>query len=541
MKILDKVLPNLPVFVLVLQSLQLCGQNGESAERFQWPEGKKVALSLSFDDARLSNVDVGLDLFEKFDVKVTYYVIPGAVEKRLAQWKKAVLQGHEIGNHTLYHPCSGNFTWDQEKALESYNLAAMRQELLDANDQINTLLGVTPVSFAYSCGQTYVGRGQETRSYVPLIDELFDSGRGWLDEGTNDPYFVDFAQLQGVEMDGKDFEQDIKPILKSAQEHSHWVVLAGHEIGPDGRQTSRTKMLEELMTYVRDSVSDIWLAPVGEVTSYVRKQRDLLHQYLIGHLSFYSSFDHGFDADYAKGDDAIYTSDNAKSEVGHAGIHIADVRVEEGQGRYGSGLVFNRKTTETLYYLAKNNINYGQSNLSGSVSFWLSLDPENDLEPGYCDPIQITDAGYNDAAYWVDFSDKNPRLFRMGVFGDLEVWNPKDISPDDNPAFNNRLIVAQDRPFGNDFWTHIAIVFENLNEKSPGTATFYVNGKVQGDREITEPFTWDIEKSKIFLGLNYIGRLDELAVFSKPLTAQEIQAIYQLEEGISSLLQADKK
>ncbi len=215
--------------------------------------------------------------------------------------------------------------------------------------------------------------------------------------------------------------------------------------------------------------------------------------------------------------------------------------MEEGQGRYGSGLVFNRKTTETLYYLAKNNINYGQSNLSGSVSFWLSLDPENDLEPGYCDPIQITDAGYNDAAYWVDFSDKNPRLFRMGVFGDLDVWNPKDISPDDNPAFNNRLIVAKDRPFGNDFWTHIAIVFDNLNNKSPGTATFYVNGKAQGNKEIPEPFTWDIEKSKIFLGLNYIGRLDDLAVFSKALTAQEIQAIYQLEGGISSILKADKK
>ena len=44
----------------------------------------------------------------------------------------------------------------------------------------------------------------------------------------------------------------------------------------------------------------------------------------------------------------------------------------------------------------------------------LKLDPETDLEPGFCDPLQITDKAYNDSAVWVDFpKDDIPRHFRL--------------------------------------------------------------------------------------------------------------------------------
>ena len=48
----------------------------KSKSDFQWPEGKKMALSLSFDDARLTQIDNGIPLFDKYGVKVTFYVSP---------------------------------------------------------------------------------------------------------------------------------------------------------------------------------------------------------------------------------------------------------------------------------------------------------------------------------------------------------------------------------------------------------------------------------------------------------------------------------
>jgi peptidoglycan/xylan/chitin deacetylase (PgdA/CDA1 family) len=43
---------------------------------FQWPEGKKMGLSLTFDDARLTQVDKGIPLLDKYGVKATFYLSP---------------------------------------------------------------------------------------------------------------------------------------------------------------------------------------------------------------------------------------------------------------------------------------------------------------------------------------------------------------------------------------------------------------------------------------------------------------------------------
>ena len=244
----------------------------QSTPTFKWPDGKQVALSLTFDDARASQVEGGTTLLDRYNVKATFYVVPSSVEKKLDGWKKAVASGHEIANHSLNHPCSGNFAWSRSKALEEYTLERMRQEMMEANRRLKELLGVTPESFAYPCGQTFVGRGVDTRSYVPLAASLFVTARGWLDEAPNDPAYVDFAQLTGIESDGKDFEQ-ILPIIEMARKTGLWVVLAGHEMGKEGAQTTRLAMLEKLIQYAQNSSHNVWLAPVGTVAKYVGEKR----------------------------------------------------------------------------------------------------------------------------------------------------------------------------------------------------------------------------------------------------------------------------
>ncbi|WP_306550559.1 polysaccharide deacetylase family protein, partial [Daejeonella sp.] len=90
-------------------------QQAEST--FAWPEGKQIAISLSFDDARASQVDAGTALLDQYGVKGTFYVVPNSVKQRLEGWKKAVISGHEIGNHSFNHPCTGNFPWSRQKAI----------------------------------------------------------------------------------------------------------------------------------------------------------------------------------------------------------------------------------------------------------------------------------------------------------------------------------------------------------------------------------------------------------------------------------------
>jgi hypothetical protein len=147
-------------------------------------------------------------------------------------------------------------------------------------------------------------------------------------------------------------------------------------------------------------------------------------------LTFYASFDTSVDADFALGDGRLYTIMNRRErDSAMVGLHKPDIRRVDGQGKYGAGLVFTERSRGNIYYPSEQNIVYDTLNWSAAISFWLRLDPALDLKPGYCDPIQITDEGYNDAGIWVDFTKENPRDFRLGVIGDRAVWNPNPEGP----------------------------------------------------------------------------------------------------------------
>jgi peptidoglycan-N-acetylglucosamine deacetylase len=242
---------------------------------FTWPSGIRGALSLTFDDSRPSQVEQGVPLFDRFGVRATFYVMPAKVKERQAAWQRAVARGHEAGGHTITHPCTCNFGFigNQTLGLEDMTLDQVEAELEESNATIEMLVGVRPVSFAYPCGQKFVGRGERLQSYVPLVARHYLTGRGWRDEYFNAPDRCDLAQLAGVEFDGLDFEQ-VRTQIDEAAQTGNWLVLAGHDIGPDPlRQTTTLATLEAICAYCKDPAHGIWIDTVGTIGAYVRKTR----------------------------------------------------------------------------------------------------------------------------------------------------------------------------------------------------------------------------------------------------------------------------
>ena len=254
-------------------------------------------------------------------------------------------------------------------------------------------------------------------------------------------------------------------------------------------------------------------------------------------LTFHSSFNSETDADFGLGDTKIYSAPSYDElEKAKAGIHNPDIVVAAGEGRFGSALRFQKKNETALFYRAENNVAFSNQDWSGTLSFWLRLTPEEDLEPGFCDPIQVTDKAYNDSAIWVDFPEHNPRQFRLGVFGAMDIWNPQDLPNQENSDFQKRLVVVDSPPFKGDRWTQVLITYSGLGSSAGGTSSLYLNGELQGQTEnISEPFEWDVSKGALRLGVNYVGFMDEIAFFNRPLTEEEIQAFHQLETGAAAL------
>jgi hypothetical protein len=256
-------------------------------------------------------------------------------------------------------------------------------------------------------------------------------------------------------------------------------------------------------------------------------------------LAFHASFDGQPDADFARGDKRIYTASTTKRSDAKPGLHRADMEIVKGKGRFGDALRFGKNDKAVVFFQADKNMAYRQKDWSGTVSFWLSLDPEKDLQPGYCDPIQITDKKWDEAAFFVDFTkDDKPRHFRLGIYSDLNVWNPKGVKFDDLPAADKPFSETVAKPpFASGKWTHVLFTFSGMNTGKPeGVGKLYLDGKpVASIRNRTLTFTWDPARAGIMLGLSYVGLFDDLAIFDRALTDEEVGFIYRLDGGIRSL------
>jgi Concanavalin A-like lectin/glucanases superfamily len=257
-------------------------------------------------------------------------------------------------------------------------------------------------------------------------------------------------------------------------------------------------------------------------------------------LTFHASFDGKTDAAYAAGDPKLYWAPSSKQRAdAKPGLpESGEVQLASGAGRFGDALRFTAKKSPVVFFRAARNMSYETTNWSGTVSFWLSTDPRGELETGFCDPVQITPRAWNDAAFFVEF-EKGPEAipFRLGVYADLNVWNPDKRRFADIPTHERPLVAVDNPPFARGTWTHVVFTFERFNTgKADGVARLYLDGTLRGTLSPRQQsFTWDPESTVVGLGLSYIGMLDELSIFNRLLNDTEVRALYSLEKGVSSL------
>ena len=247
-------------------------------------------------------------------------------------------------------------------------------------------------------------------------------------------------------------------------------------------------------------------------------------------MTFHAPFDGSPDAVHAAGDPKLYWASSFKQRHhGKPGLPAdGEVQLAKGAGVSGDALQFMRKTSPAVFFKAARNVAYQSANWSGTVSFWLSVDPAGDLEAGFCDPVQITARAWNDAAFFVEFEKRETSIpFRLGVYADFNVWNPENRKFELIPAAERPLVAVENPPFTRGKWTHVAFTFERFNTGRPdGIARLYLDGTLHGAlRPRQQTFTWDVEQSVIGLGLSYIGLLDELSIFNRALDNAEIAAL----------------
>ena len=246
-------------------------------------------------------------------------------------------------------------------------------------------------------------------------------------------------------------------------------------------------------------------------------------------LTFYASFDETLDADLANGSNRLRTRYGALDNPG--GFRFEDgypqnvFRVAPEQGVHGGALEALDVLPENgrIFFPAQNNLAYDARGWSGTVSFWIKTNPDTMLKTPFCDPVQITEKGATNGGLWIDFPDSDPRDLRLGAF-QSEGDGRERISESDPDA---PLVVVSPVGFKETDWHHVLFTWSDFDSAAEDAqAVLYIDGNKQGEiggRNIT--MDWDGSRTGIYVAVNYIGLLDELAVFNRRLSEEEISRL----------------
>ena len=97
----------------------------------------KSYVSLSFD-AAWGNEDtqILLDIFKKYNIKVTFFMTGGWVDQYPEDVKKIAKAGHDLANHSQSH-----------KQMSQLSATECEEEIRVVNEKIKELTGKTPILF----------------------------------------------------------------------------------------------------------------------------------------------------------------------------------------------------------------------------------------------------------------------------------------------------------------------------------------------------------------------------------------------------------
>jgi peptidoglycan/xylan/chitin deacetylase (PgdA/CDA1 family) len=128
---------------------------------------KKAIICLTYDDGLETQLSTVIPQLDSVGLKATFFLnsingsavsaIPGKTPEAVIGWSNAAKHGHELGNHTLFHPCPEKLGWLKEASIDNYTVARIIKEISTENDILALLDPQRKVrSFAFPCNNVMI-------------------------------------------------------------------------------------------------------------------------------------------------------------------------------------------------------------------------------------------------------------------------------------------------------------------------------------------------------------------------------------------------
>lgn len=232
---------------------------------------KKAAVVLTYDDAYNQQLDNAIPVLDSLGLKATFYVtaFSTSMQTRLNDWRKIAQHGHELGNHTLFHPCAadkpGRKFVSEDYKLNNYSVKRMVDEVRMTNVFLEALDGKKKRTFAYTCGDMKIGDS----SFIDPLKNDFVAARA-VRAQMHQLNEVDLYNVDCYMVNGETADQMIEWVKKATETRSLLVILF-HGVGGGNSLNVLLPEHRRFLEYLKQNQKDIWVAPMLEVAEYIKK------------------------------------------------------------------------------------------------------------------------------------------------------------------------------------------------------------------------------------------------------------------------------
>ncbi len=256
---------------IFLLFLLIASVSCHAQDQHSW-KGKKSAVVLTYDDAINEHLNNAIPILDSLGLKATFYVtaFSSSMQTRLNDWKKLAVKGHELGNHTLYHPCIGGKGREWVKPdydMNNYSVQRMIDETKMTNLFLQALDGKTKRTFAFTCGDMKIGDS----AFINAMKDDFVAARAVRNE-MHKINEVDLLNVDCYMVNGESSAKMIEWAKKAVKTNSLLVILF-HGVGGGNALNVSLPAHRELLQFLKQNEKDIWIAPMLEVAEYIKTWR----------------------------------------------------------------------------------------------------------------------------------------------------------------------------------------------------------------------------------------------------------------------------
>lgn len=196
---------------------------------------RRPIVTITFDDAWISQYQEALPLLERYKIFATFYILTGSLDKPDYMTRDQVLAlhkaGHEIGAHTVTHP-----------DLNTLSLFQVEQELKNSKQFLEDLIKKPVPNFAAPYGSA-------SNKVLELIRKFFKSNRS-ISFGLNTKNTLDQFKIRALPISTGTTFSEIEHFLEDVAKYNAWAVLIYHRIDAQANQMSIT--LTEFETHLKE-------------------------------------------------------------------------------------------------------------------------------------------------------------------------------------------------------------------------------------------------------------------------------------------------